>query len=140
MPFTVSIDIDASPATVWSVMQDVERWPEWTPTMTSVRRLDEGLLAVGSRARIRQPRLPAAVWTVTALEEGRGFTWVGTGPLMQTTADHRIEPLATGCRVTLAVAFSGPLGPLLGWLTRSITERYVTREARGLKERAESAP
>ncbi len=138
MRFSVSIDIHATPAAVWAVLEDVERWPEWTPTMTSVKRLDEGRLAVGSRARIRQPRLPPAVWTVTALDAGRGFTWVGRGPGIVTTADHWIEPVGDGCRVMLAVAFTGPLGAMLGWITRSLTARYIRREAQGLKERAES--
>jgi hypothetical protein len=53
--FSIVVDIKASPDEVAVVSLDVERWPEWTSTMTSARRLNEGLLAVESRARIRQP-------------------------------------------------------------------------------------
>src|SRR5688572_7852445 len=68
-----TIEIDAPRKTVWAVMIDVERWPEWTPTTTSVELLDRGPFVVGSRARIRQPRLPVVIWTVTTLESERYF-------------------------------------------------------------------
>ena len=67
------IDIDASREKVWTVMTDVERWPEWTASVTSVALLDEAPFNVGSHARIHQPRLPVAVWTVTAFEPEHYF-------------------------------------------------------------------
>ena len=54
-------------------MSDVERWPQWTESVTSVQRLEPGPLAMGSRARIKQPRLLRATWQVTAIEAGRSF-------------------------------------------------------------------
>ena len=137
MHFTDSIDIQAPPEVVWTVWSDVERWPEWTASVSRIERLDPGPLAVGLRVRIHQPKFPPAVWRVTAVEEGRGFTWVSTSPGARVTGSHRIEPHALGSRATLSIAFAGPIARLVGWLSRSLTRRYLQLEAAGLKARSE---
>src|SRR5688572_11540350 len=72
--FSISVDIKASPERVWEVLSDGDRWHEWTPSVTSVELLDKSM-EVGSRAIIRQPELPPAKFTITALEPGKSFTW-----------------------------------------------------------------
>ena len=47
--FSIEVEIQAPPALVWEIMRDVKRWPEWTPTVTSVRLMHRAL-RVGSRA------------------------------------------------------------------------------------------
>ncbi len=121
--FSITVDIAAPPDRVWAVMTDVERWCEWTPTVTRIERLDRGPLAVGSRARIRQPKLPPAVWQVSDLLEGRSFTWVTRSPGVSVIAKHRVEPAGNGARATLSIRFSGLLGPIVARLTRRLNER-----------------
>ena len=75
---------------MWAVLSDVEFWPTWTASITSVRPLSPDRLLVGSRVRIKQPRLPATVWTVSDLVEGERFTWTSTGPGVHTRASHRV--------------------------------------------------
>jgi uncharacterized membrane protein len=138
MRFEDSVTIDAAAARVWAVYSDVERWPEWTASVTSVELLDPGPLRVGSRARIRQPRLPVAEWTVTDLDEGRSFTWVARGPGVRTTGTHLVERDGDRARATAVLEQGGPLGPVVGLLTRGLTRRYLAMEAAGLKARAEA--
>ncbi len=137
--FSITVEIQASPGGVWAMLRDIERWPEWTPTVTSIQRVDRGPLAVGSRARIRQPKLLPAEWQVSELEEGRSFTWVSRSPGVRVTARHWVEADGGGSRVTLSLEFSGLLGPLVARLTRSLSVRYLALEARGLKERIEGS-
>ena len=118
-------------------MRDVERWHEWTPSITSIELLGPGPFQVGKRARVRQPKLPPAEWTVTELVEGHHFTWVTRAPGITGTGRHVVEPHRGGSRVTLAVQHAGLLGPLVARLTRGITERYIAMEAEGLKRRSE---
>ena len=68
--YSISVQIDAPPEQVWAVMSDVERWHEWTPTITSVRRTNAGPFQ-DRRPRARSPaELPPADWIVTALARG----------------------------------------------------------------------
>ncbi|GEM00034.1 SRPBCC family protein [Cellulomonas terrae] len=134
-----SVTIAAPPARVWAVLVDVERWPERIPTVDAVERLDAGPLAVGSRTRVQQPRLPEAVWTVTGLVDGVSFTWESSSPGVTVTASHVVEPHAAGSSLTLALTVSGPMSGV-GWLmTRSLTRRYVETEAASISAVAETA-
>jgi hypothetical protein len=138
MEQSTTIEIAAPPERVWEVMGDVERWSEWTDTVSWVRRLDDGPLRAGSRAKINQPKLRETEYVVTELEPGRGFTWVATGPGLLTTARHSIEPLpGGGSRVRLSVEQSGWLDALVGRFYRGLTDRYLATEAAGLKARCE---
>ena len=50
MGFEVVIGISASEERVWAALIDVEHWPDWTSSMTSVARIDSGSFGVGSQA------------------------------------------------------------------------------------------
>jgi uncharacterized membrane protein len=136
---SVTVNIEAPPEKVFAVLCDVERWPEWTATMTSVQRIDRGPFAVGSSARVCQPRLRPAVWLVTALEDQRNFTWTTRSLGLSMSALHAIEPHAAGCGVVLSLELSGFFAPLVSRLYGGLMERYITTESQGLKRRSESA-
>lgn len=132
------MDVEAPPQRVVAVLADVERWPEWTPTTTSVERKDRGPLAVGSRALVRQPKLRPAIWEVTELDERMGFTWATHSPGIHVNGQHRVEALGNGSRVKLTLEFSGLLAPLVARIYRDLNQRYLAAEANGLKQRSES--
>jgi uncharacterized membrane protein len=138
--FSVSVDIDAPPEKVFAVLRDVERWPEWTPSVTRVHRLEKGPFAIGSSAHVRQPKLRAAVWQVTELEENRNFTWVTRTPGLRMKAGHLIERRGAGSRALLSFELSGLLAPVVSPLYGGLIEQYLATESRGLKQRAEAAP
>ncbi len=138
MEQSTQVEVEAPVERVWEVLHDVERWPEWASTVTSVQRLDDGPLAVGSRARVEQPRIPPTEYVVTELDPGRSFTWVATGPGVRTTARHVLEPLDAGrTRVTLSVEQAGWLGSVMGRFYRGLTDRYLAVEAAGITARSE---
>lgn len=133
---SITISIDAPPKRVWAVMADVERWHEWTASVTSIHKQDAAPLAVGSRALVRQPKLPPAMWTVTEWEEGKQFTWQTSSPGMKITAKHAVQSSAEGSLATLSLQYEGILGGIIAWLYRGLTERYLQLEANGLKQRS----
>jgi uncharacterized membrane protein len=136
--FRIDVEIQEPPEQVWAVMRDIERWPEWTPSVTSIQRLELGPLTVGSQALIRQPGLPPAKWTVTEADEaGRSFAWVSGFPGARVTAKHSVVASTGGSRATLSLRFSGIFGWLVGQMTADINRRYLALEAEGLKKRTE---
>ena len=136
--FRITTDIAAPAERVWQVMSDTDRWHEWTPSVTSIKRLGDEPFAVGSRLLIRQPKFPPAVWTVKAIDSGKGFTSVSVAPGLRSIARHLVEATPAGSRATLSIEFQGILGGLFGRMTQGITERYLAFEATGLKARSEN--
>jgi len=133
--FSRTVDIPAPSTLVWSVMADVECWPAWMASISRVKILSRGPLSVGSRVRIHQPKLPSAFWRVTELNPGANFTWVSRVPGVRVTARHAVEAIAIGSRATLSIRYEGLLGGLLARWVGDLNERYLAREADGLKAR-----
>jgi uncharacterized membrane protein len=132
------IDIDAPPERVWAVLIDVERWPQWTESITSIEKLSRKAIGKGSEVRIKQPRLRPLVWQVTDFEPNKAFDWEALSPGMKAVAEHHIEPLGEGSRVTLFVEQTGVFATVFGGLVKELTARYLEMEAQGLKRRVES--
>ena len=132
------VDIEAPAAVVWDVFSDVERWPEWTASVTRLVALDGPGLAVGKRFEIKQPRMPKLVWEVTEVHAGAGWTWVQRSPGGSTVARHDVVAQAGGhTLVRQQLDQRGAVGALVGRLTHGMTDRYLGLEAQGLKARSE---
>ena len=128
-----TIRIDAPPDVVWNVTRDVERWPEWTPTVTSVRVVSDGEFGLGSVARIRQPMQPESEWTVTVFEAGRRFAWATRRTGLRMVGTHEIAADGTGTRNVLSIDAEGPLAFMLWPVLRGAMRKALSDENRGLK-------
>ena len=97
----------------------------------------DGPLAIGAIVRIRQPKLAAARWTVTALDPGRSFSWESTAPGLHTVAHHTVSAIDdTTSRLVLSIEQTGPIGRLFGLVYGGLARRYVQMEADGLAAEA----
>jgi carbon monoxide dehydrogenase subunit G len=133
-----SVRIGAPPERVWAVYTDVERWPEWTPAMRKIERLEDGPLALGSTARIEGRSGPASVWKVTEYTAGKSFTWETAARGIRIVGWHNVEADGDGSLASMGVRFSGGLlAKLMGSYLRSVARRNVGLEAEGLKRRCE---
>jgi uncharacterized protein YndB with AHSA1/START domain len=129
--------IDAPADKVWQLTTDISDWPSFSPTMTSVERLDQGPLRVGSAARVKQPGQTAAVWTVTRLEPGRVFTWQARRLGMTMIGTHLVMGSGETCRNTLSIDITGPTAPVFGALLAPLLRTSLARENAGFKTAAE---
>jgi hypothetical protein len=129
--------IEADPSVVWALTVDVERWPELTPTITEVILLDDGPIALGSRARITQPAQRPAIWTVSRFEPGVAFEWwTRVGPVTM-TGGHHLAPDAHGCRNVLTLELTGRGAGLAERLVGRRIGQAIDTENRGFKRAAE---
>ena len=112
-----TVDIDAPPAVVWTVLTDLDRYAEWNPFVVRAA----GDVAVGARLRVRITPEGGRATTfrpvVTAVEPERRFAWSGRlwGVPRLFDGTHRFElgRTATGTHLVQAEDFRGLLLPLL---------------------------
>lgn len=136
---TASVCIEAPIERVWKVFSDVEGWPEWTMSVRSASAGTDGVLRLGADVKIVQPLLSTRTYEVTAFEPGRSWTWVAASPGLRTTATHRLDVIdATTTLVQQTIRHQGPLARPVALTFGQLTNRYLTMEADGLRERSES--
>jgi uncharacterized membrane protein len=137
--FERSIEIQASQQRVWDVVSDISSWPKVTETVDSIEVLTAGPIGVGSRVRIRQPKLPEATYEVTAWDPPSFFAWQQKSGGVTIDAGHRVEELGEGrARLTLTIDMRGLLVPIMGRLYRDLTNRYLQLETEGMRRAAEA--
>ena len=132
------LHIDAPLDVVWAVTEDVERWPEWTPTVESVRRVSQGSFEIGSTALLKLPGLPASTWTVTALSRGKRFAWESRVRGTRMVATHEMRAADGGTESVVSIEMFGPVALLLWPLMRVFGRRRLEQENAGLKGRCEA--
>ncbi len=138
MTLEEQIEISAPPEVVWAVTVNLERWPEWTPTVTTVRRIDQGPMGVGSAAWLKQPSLPEAKWVVTEFTPQERFRWETQVRGLRMIGTHEIAPWGAGARSLLRIEMTGLVAKLLGPLIRHRVRRALEQENIGLKRRCET--
>ncbi|MCG8408264.1 MAG: SRPBCC family protein [Phycisphaerales bacterium] len=137
MKFQNSILIRAPQDVVWKVTEDIARWPEWTPTVDTIERLDQGTLDVGSAAYIKQPGLPRSKWVVTEMDRGRRFTWECTVLSIRMRATHALSAHDAGTENTLRLEMAGIAAVLLWPFLYFAAKRALRQENSGLKAHCE---
>jgi hypothetical protein len=117
---TVSTYMEASPETVYGLVADVTRMPEFSPEILRCTWLDGATgPAVGSRFAARNKVEKRPAWTnkpvVTVVEPGRAFAFARTEKFAGTVEwTYRFEPEGSGTRVTESYEMTKPMSPV-GW-------------------------
>ncbi len=92
------IDIDAPPATVWALVSDLSRMPEWSPQTRKMKLL--GSMRVGAKT-VNVNRRGLQAWpttsTITAIEPERKLAF--RVDLNGTEWSYELEPIDGGTRV-----------------------------------------
>jgi hypothetical protein len=136
------IEINASPQTVWSVLDDISRYSEWNPTVPKI----SGKTKVDSVVELRlvQPNTPDLVLepTIVRFVGARELRWISYGPdLSMLSAEHIfiLKPRGDGgCRLIHNEIFTGTLVEQM-WPGITVNGRKAYNDMNvALKKRAES--
>ncbi|WP_035985905.1 SRPBCC domain-containing protein [Leptolyngbya sp. KIOST-1] len=139
---TTSIDIEASPQTVWQILTDFSAYGQWNPFIRSI----SGAAVQGSRleAQIQPPGGQGMTFkpTVLVAEPEKEFRWLGRLLIPGLfDGEHRfqIEPLGDNrVRFIHGETFSGLLVPLLAKSLDTDVRTGFEAMNQALKARAEA--
>ena len=101
LPISASVEVAASPATVWETVSDVTRMSEWSPECRRIFVLGSQRSGVGTRL-LGLNRRGWAVWpttsTVVRFDPARAVAWRTRES--GATWSYELEPTAVGTRLT----------------------------------------
>ena len=128
LKLSVSSVIAADPATLYGLISDVTRMPEYSPETVKVSWTDKSTMAQVGATFKGVNKLGFLSWstkpTVTVAEPGRQFAFKvpgGSGP----TWTYTFEPVAGGTRVTESIEQSKPSPAIIRFMQRraGVTDR-----------------
>jgi hypothetical protein len=129
------IEVHAGAETVWDVLTDIRRWPEWNPDVKSVSL--EGDLAEGTVFRWRSG--PGnIVSTIESIKKGTQIAWSGRTMGIRAAHVWRLEELgADRTLVTTEESWEGAVASLLRWPARRMLQNSFEKGLARLKAEAE---
>ena len=136
-----SVDVDAPPERVWTVLTDFDSYPEWNPTMRIRGRPNLGA-HLDVELRLPDARPQAFRPTVTRVDRPHELRWLGhlfVPGLYDGEHRFRVEDLGDGrSRFHHGEAFSGVLVGPVNRLLGSRVRRGFEAMNEALKARAET--
>lgn len=132
-----SLETPASPAEVWRVWSDIDRWPEWNPDMKEARL--DGPLKLGATGMINTRSGGKHDVVVTHYQDGRSFELESTAlPGTKMAIRATIAPEGNGSRVTQGFEPRGLLAPIVGPMMSGSILKTFNAVLDGLKQRVEA--
>ncbi len=134
--FSVTIQINASPDTLWKLLTDAKNYPAWNPTIDKV----EGEIALGKSITVHAKISPGRAFPVKVAElSPTKMVWRGGMPLglFKGERTFTVTTVSANCvEFTMTEIFSGLLAPLI---TKSIPDLQPAFDefAAALKKTAE---
>jgi carbon monoxide dehydrogenase subunit G len=136
MRFESSIEINAPTTKVWALIDKLEEWPQWMPSIKKIERVSKGPLTVGSQLAVKAK---VSGLTVTLLMKITEFvperTVVMKGKALGTnlTRFYNLEPVNGKTKVTIGGGVSGALA----WLARRGGQKVSAEIGQAAKKKVE---
>jgi carbon monoxide dehydrogenase subunit G len=138
MRFESSIDIDAPAERVWALVDKLEEWPQWMPSIEKIEIISRGPLSAGSQLSVTAKVSGLTVrllMTITELVPQRSVVLEGRTLGIKLTRFYALEP--TNGRTKLSVG--GDVSGALAWLARRGGQKISTEIATAVKTKIEGS-
>jgi uncharacterized membrane protein len=138
MRFESSIGINAPAEKVWALVDELEEWPQWMPSIKKIERVSKGPLAVGSQLSVTAKVSWLTVkLLMTIIEFIPERTVVLGGKALGTklTRFYMLKPVNGKTKVTIGGDVSG----VLAWVARRGGQAVSAEIALAVKTRIEGS-
>ena len=138
MRFESSIEIDAPAEKVWALIDKLEEWPQWMPSIKKIEKVSQGPLSVGSQLSVKAKvsGLPVTlVMTITEFASGRNVVMEGKTLGTKLTRFYTLEPVNGKTKVTIGGDVSGTLA----WLACRGGQKVSAEIAQAAKKKVEGS-
>jgi carbon monoxide dehydrogenase subunit G len=138
MRFESSIDINAPAEEVWALIDKLEEWPQWMPSIKKIERVSKGPLTAGSQLSVTVKVSGLTVtllMTITEFIPERNVVMQGKALGTKLTRFYTLEPLDGKTKVTIGGEVSGALA----WLARRGGQAVSDEIAQAVKKRIEES-
>jgi len=136
MRFESSIEIDAPAEKVWALIDKLEEWPQWMPSIKKIERVSQEPLAVGSQLSVTAKVSGLTVtllMTITEFAPERNVVMEGKALSTRLMRFYTLEPVNGKTKVTIGGDVSGTLA----WLACRGGQRVSAEIAQAAKKKVE---
>ena len=136
MRFESNIDINAPVGKVWTLIDNLEEWPQWMPSIKKIEMISSGPLGIGSQLSVtaKVSGLPVKLlMTIIEFVPERMVILEGEALGTRITRFYTLEPVNGKTKVTIGGDVSGALS----WLVRRGGQAISAEIALAVKTRVE---
>jgi carbon monoxide dehydrogenase subunit G len=138
MRFESSIEIDAPAEKVWALIDKLEEWPQWMPSIKKIERVSKGPLTAGSQLSVTAKVSGLTVtllMTITKFASERNVVMEGKALGTKLTRFYTLEPVNGKTNVTIGGDVSGALA----WLACRGGQKVSAEIGQAVKKRIEES-
>jgi len=138
MRFESSIEINAPTQKVWALIDRLEEWPQWMPSIKKIERVSKGPLTIGSQLAVTAKVSGLTVtllMTITEFVPERTVVMQGKTLGTNLTRFYNLEPVNGKAKVIIGGDVSGALA----WLARRGGKKVSAEIAQAAKKKVEGS-
>jgi carbon monoxide dehydrogenase subunit G len=138
MRFESSSDINAPVEKVWALIDKLEQWSQWMPSIKKIERVSKGPLTAGSQLSVTAKVSGLTItllMTITEFVPERNVVMKGKALGTNLTRFYNLEPLDGKTKVTIGGEVSGALA----WLARRGGQAVSDEITQAVKKKIEES-